>query len=124
MLALPELQSWVNHRSGLNHPRSIDADWELGEISFDYPVPAGYVFVTVIIDDGVALIESKNGSLLALLNDLHKGRHSGAAWSWLIDISAGLIALFSITGLAILLQHKRHRAGGLLAILAGTLAPC
>jgi len=123
VLALPDLQSWVNNQLSLSKPRSIDADWELGEVSFDYPIPAGYVFVTVVIDDELAFVESKNSGLLALLNDLHKGRHSGTAWSWLIDISALLICVFSITGIAILLQHKRYRAGGSFAILAGTLAP-
>ncbi|MEC8427647.1 MAG: PepSY-associated TM helix domain-containing protein, partial [Pseudomonadota bacterium] len=73
---------------------------------------------------GTLLIEHKQGSLLALLNDLHKGRHTGPAWSWLIDISAAVISIFAITGMIILLQHKRYRRAGLSAAFAGTLLPC
>lgn len=121
--AIADLQAWLEHNTGLVQPRSLDSDWGLGEISFDYPLPAGYVFITVFVDDGTALIESKKGSLLGLLNDLHKGRHSGPAWSLLIDISALLMCIFSLTGLIILLQHKRYRSAGLIAAVSGTLAP-
>jgi hypothetical protein len=121
--AIADTQLWLTAELGLEAPRSVNTDWALGEITFDYPLPAGYVFASVFITDGVIEIESKRGSLLALLNDLHKGRHSGAGWSWLIDISALLICLFALTGLIILLQHKRYRHTGLIAAACGTLAP-
>ncbi len=121
--ALDGLTDHIALTTGLSDPRSIDVDWELGEIEFDYPLPAGYAFVIAELDSGTLLIEHKQGSLLALLNDLHKGRHTGPAWSWLIDISAAVISIFAITGMIILLQHKRYRRAGLSAALAGTLLP-
>ncbi len=121
--AIADLQSWLESNTGLAQPRSLDSHWELGEINFDYPLPAGYVFITVFIEDGIALIESKNGSLIGLLNDLHKGRHTGRAWVLLIDISALLICIFAVTGLIILLQHKHYRSAGLIAAVSGTLVP-
>ena len=56
---------------------------------------------------------------VAVLNDLHKGRHSGPAWSWLIDLSAVLMAVISATGLVLLLYLRRRRLPGIAAGVAG-----
>jgi hypothetical protein len=58
---------------------------------------------------------------VAVLNDLHKGRDSGRAWSWVIDLSAGLMVLVSLTGLVLLLFLRRRRASGLWLAAAGAL---
>ena len=75
------------------------------------------------LEDRIVEIEYQQGTLVALLNDLHKGRHSGAVWSWVIDISAIAIALLCIAGLGILLQAPRYRRGGLALFFAGTVTP-
>lgn len=43
------------------------------------------------------LTENRMG-LVAILNDLHKGRDSGKPWAVVIDISAILLTLVSLTG--------------------------
>ena len=58
---------------------------------------------------------------VAVLNDLHKGRHTGRAWSWAIDGSAGLMAVIGATGLALLLYLRRRRLAGLATGVLGTL---
>jgi uncharacterized protein len=108
---------------GLENPKSIDMDLDVGEISLDYPIPSGYVFITLFTESGEMEIEYQTGSLIALFNNLHKGRHSGNTWSLLIDISAWAMILFSLAGLFILLQHRKRRLSGLLTVLAGTLSP-
>lgn len=50
---------------------------------------------------------------LALLNDLHKGRHTGAVWALGIDLVAGLLTLVAISGLWLLVYVKRRRRSGL-----------
>lgn len=117
------LEKQIEQLTQLRNPRSIDADWSLAEVSFDYPLPGGYVFVIAHLDQASLSMEYQRGSPLSLINDLHKGRHSGQAWSWLIDLSAIAIMLFSISGLVILLQHKRQRISGLFAVLLGFAAP-
>ncbi len=121
--ALFDLQQHVEKLINLEKVRSIDVDLDIGEVSFDYPVPAGYVFVSVFVEAGEIEIEQKSGSMVSLLNDLHKGRHSGEFWSWLIDISAVLMLLFSITGLVILLQNNKRRSKGMLLMVLGSIAP-
>ena len=58
---------------------------------------------------------------VAIINDLHKGRDSGTAWSWLIDISAILMTLISVTGLVLLFYIKRRRNSGLVVAFVGTV---
>ncbi len=84
------------------------------EISFSYKAP-GYA-ADVIIDrphETYSVTEVRNG-IVAVLNDLHKGRDSGKAWGWVIDISAVLLTLVSLTGLIILWFIYKRRTSGLL----------
>ncbi|MVN78860.1 peptidase [Hymenobacter sp. HMF4947] len=69
-------------------------------------------------DGTIKLTEQRQG-LVAVLNDLHKGRDSGAKWSWVIDVSAGFLTLVSLSGLAMLFFLKNKRANGLLVALVG-----
>ena len=57
----------------------------------------------------------------AIINDLHKGRDSGDAWKWLIDISAILLVFVSLTGLVLIWFVHKHRIAGLLSLAAGSL---
>jgi hypothetical protein len=58
---------------------------------------------------------------LAVMNDLHKGRHSGKLWSILIDASAILLTIISLSGLGLLFFLKRIRTGGLIVVGVGAL---
>jgi hypothetical protein len=58
---------------------------------------------------------------LSVMNDLHKGRHSGKLWSVLIDASAILLTIISLSGLGLLFFLKRIRTGGLIVVGAGAL---
>ncbi|WP_445777168.1 PepSY-associated TM helix domain-containing protein [Shewanella sp.] len=120
---LKALQLYIEQATSLASPRSIDVMVDMGEITFDYPLPSGYAFVTVLLDDGIIEIEKSSQGLLGLLNDLHKGRHSGDVWSVVIDLSAALILLFALTGLIILLQNAKHRGKGMLVVLLGSITP-
>jgi len=65
------------------------------------------------------LTVSQHGPV-AILNDLHKGRDSGRAWSLVIDLSAGLMSLSAVTGLVLLMYLKRRRLAGLITAVVGT----
>lgn len=67
------------------------------------------------------LTETRMG-LVAVLNDLHKGRDTGQGWAWVIDVAAVFMTLVSLTGLALLLVLKKRRISGLWWLLAGAVA--
>jgi uncharacterized protein len=64
------------------------------------------------------LTETRMG-LFAILNDLHKGRDTGTAWAVIIDISAVLMTLVSLSGLLLIFFLHKRRLSGLLAAVAG-----
>lgn len=66
-------------------------------------------------------VQTKNG-FVAILNDLHKGRDAGRGWSVLIDASAVLLTLVSVTGLVLLLFVYKRRSSGLILAAAGGVA--
>jgi hypothetical protein len=66
------------------------------------------------------LTETVTG-IWGVLNDLHKGRDTGKVWKWVIDISAVLMILVSLTGLLMLFFLKKKRMAGILVAIAGTI---
>ena len=57
---------------------------------------------------------------IAVLNDLHKGRDTGPAWSLLIDVSAAVLTLIALSGLVLLFYLKLRRVPGVVVIVVGT----
>ena len=57
---------------------------------------------------------------IAVINDLHKGRDTGQAWSVVIDLSAVLLILAALTGLVLLFYIKRRRVSGMITALAAS----
>ena len=57
--------------------------------------------------------------IVAVMNDLHKGRDSGSGWSWIIDISAVFLVLISLSGLILLCFIKKKRVAGLITGIIG-----
>lgn len=89
-------------------------------LSFHGPGYSADAFVNRA-DGTYAVTETKMG-LVAVLNDLHKGRDTGRGWAWVIDIAAVFMTLVSITGLALLLVLKKRRISGLGWMLIGAVA--
>jgi hypothetical protein len=75
-----------------------------------------------------ALIDRKSGKyevtesrlgFVAVLNDLHKGRDTGAVWKNVIDVSAVVLTFISLTGLILLYYIHKHRLAGVILLIAG-----
>lgn len=66
------------------------------------------------------LTETRMG-FFAILNDLHKGRDTGQVWSGMIDASAVLMTLVSLTGLLLIFFLHKKRLSGLLVASAGAI---
>ena len=89
-------------------------------VAFKGPGYAADVFIdrTTGTYDGT---EIRHGTI-AVLNDLHKGRHTGSTWSWVIDLAAIGMVLISLTGFVLLFFIRRRRRSGLLIALIGLIA--
>lgn len=64
------------------------------------------------------LTETRMG-FAAVMNDLHKGRDTGRAWSWLIDASAVLMTLVSVSGTILIFFLPKRRTFGFVAAAIG-----
>ncbi len=91
------------------------------ECSITLKGPAYSADVFLDRETGKYEVTQRNAGLTAFFNDLHKGRDSGKAWAWVIDLSAGLLIIVSVTGIALLLYIKRRRRNGLLSTVGGLL---
>lgn len=68
---------------------------------------------------GAYTLTLSEAGLVAALNDLHKGRDTPGAWRWVLDLSASLLALLSLTGLLLGLFLRKTRRVALLTLLLG-----
>ena len=73
----------------------------------DFKGPGYNASVFVDVTSEMVEVETTNYGVIALLNDLHKGRNSGEVWKWFIDITALLMVFFVLTGVCLLLPKKK-----------------
>jgi hypothetical protein len=88
-----------------------ETEWSNDEIYVSLPRPGGDAWLTVNLEDGEVTHELTDRGWLSYLNDLHKGRNAGAAWSLFIDVFAFSALVFAITGLLLLKMHAGNRPG-------------
>jgi len=95
-------------------------DWEC-MVVFKSPGYAVDVFVDRASGTYTGSVTSSN--LVAIMNELHKGRDSGTIWNTLvIDGSAVLMSLLSLSGFGLLFFLKKRRVSGVLTAVVGTIA--
>jgi len=107
VLAEP-LHLWLQDTLGVRFDAPA-AEWSDSELYIGMPRPGGDAWLTLDLQSGDLFFEATDRGWIAYANDLHKGRHSGAAWSWFMDIFAGVCVIFALTGLLLLTRQTRAR---------------
>lgn len=115
-----EIAEWLREQHQL---RGKVSDFRIDEYECSLSFVGPAYSADVVIDRETAHYDVTivSHGFVALINDLHKGRDSGAAWSWVIDVTAVLLVISSLTGVWLLLYIKRKRASGLWTGVIGTL---
>ncbi len=72
------------------------------EIYVALPRPGGDAWVSLDRKSGEARYEVTSRGWISWLNDLHKGRNTGAMWSLFLDVVAVACVVFCLTGLVLL----------------------
>jgi uncharacterized protein len=85
------------------------------EIDVTFTAPGSRTQVMIHRADGTARVESESRGLFAKLDDLHKGLDSGNVWRGVIDITAVLLILSSVTGIITLVSLPKRRVVGFVA---------
>lgn len=113
---------WLAEHAGLS-VAGRDAEWSDGEIYLALPRPGGDAWLSVERETGAIVYERTERGWIALLNDLHKGRDSGAAWRLFIDVFAVACVLFCVTGLGLLWLHAGQRGSTWPTVGLGLVIP-
>jgi uncharacterized protein len=98
-------------------------DWSSDEIYVSMPRPGGDAWLSIDRESGKVEYERSTRGVIAYLNDLHKGRHAGAAWGWFIDVFALACVIFSVTGLLLLKMHAAQRGATWPLVAFGLVLP-
>lgn len=112
----------IRSRIGLD-PTGKPGEWSDGEVYVALPRPGGDAWVSIDRNSGAISAELTDRGWISYANDLHKGRNTGGAWSWFIDIFAVACILFTLTGLFLLYMHSKPRPLTWPLVGAGLLAP-
>lgn len=120
---LPEpLRQWIESQLNLDLDER-EAEWTDGELYVALPRPGGDAWLSLEVESGELLYESTDRGWISYLNDLHKGRNTGGAWSWFIDIFAAACVVFSLAGLLLLQRHAAGRPTTWPLVGAGLVIP-
>ncbi|WP_459614688.1 PepSY-associated TM helix domain-containing protein [Bordetella sp. 2513F-2] len=104
-----DLARWLADELGID-AQGRSPEWSPDELYVSLPRPGGDAWVALDLQSGDVEYEITDRGWVAYLNDLHKGRHTGTAWSWFLDIFAVACLVFSLTGLVLLKMHAANRS--------------
>lgn len=116
------LRHWLDKELGI-YVGGRSFEWSPEEIYVDLPRPGGDAWMTIDRESGDIVHEVTRRGWISYLNDLHKGRHTGTAWSWYMDIFAIACVIFTLTGLCLLYVHAKRRPTTWPVVLGGIVLP-
>jgi len=102
------IAAWVSEAMRVDI-RGREAELSPNEIYIALPRPGGDAWLSLDRQTGEARYELTDRGWISYLNDLHKGRNTGAVWSLFLDLFAVACIIFCLTGLVLLqlLSHAR-----------------
>jgi uncharacterized protein len=118
----PGARAWIASALDL-HVGARAAEWSNDEIYLALPRPGGDGWIAIDLGTGAVESEQSDRGWISYFNDLHKGRHAGAAWSWFIDVFALACVVFCVTGFFLLQMHARQRSMTWPMVGAGLVIP-
>lgn len=100
-----------------------EPEWSDGELYVALPRPGGDAWLALDLASGALEYESTGRGWIALFNDLHKGRHTGTAWAWFIDVFAVGCVIFSLSGLLLMQRYAPARPSTWPLVALGVVVP-
>lgn len=101
----------------------LPAEWSADEVYIAVPGPGTDAWVSIDRATGAVMSEQTDRGFVSFVNDLHKGRNTGTAWFWFIDVLSVACVIFTFTGLLLLQLHARHRPTTWPLVGIGTAIP-
>ena len=113
----------VEHLRKTFHVSGAMTDYDASgeKISVSFKEPGQLWEIEIEQSTGRTRAHHEAYNFAAIINNLHRGRYAGPAWSWVIDLSALLIVLACATGIVLWLALPRRRVLGFVALAVGVL---
>lgn len=109
-----------NHRLKFSRAQAEVNDTEL---YLALPRPGGDAWLSVDTESGDFEYESTSRGWISYANDLHKGRNTGMAWVYFMDVFALACIIFSVTGFLLLQRYADTRSQTWPLLIAGLVVP-
>lgn len=100
--------NWVGSAIGVELT-GVAGEWSDAEVYLSLPRPGGDAWLVIDRTNGEVSYERTDRGWISYFNDLHKGRNTGTAWSWFLDVFSITTLVFCITGLLMLHMHAGNR---------------
>ncbi len=117
-IELLSLSQYLRQEAGVRGDIStFSLDDTTGSLSYRGPGYAADVSIDVTANTYSVTIERQG--LIAVLNDLHKGRSTSSTWGMVIDVAGGVLVLTAIAGLTLQIALRRRRTSALVVAAVG-----
>ncbi len=100
------------------HGAVAEHDGDITDATITFLGP-GYQADAFIAKDGTYDLTVTTQGAMAVINDLHKGRHTGTSWRWLIDVSGIGLAVVALTGVFLQFFLRKRRRSAFISAGAG-----
>ena len=114
------VSSYLQETLGVRSPVT-DYREDESEIQVIFAAPGKRTLVTINRSERTGEVEAENRGILGRLDDLHKGFDAGTAWYWIIDFSAILLTVSSLTGMVTLFSLRTRRKSGFIVGAIGVV---
>ena len=92
-----------------------------GEATITFKGPGSSASATINEATGAYEVNTLSVGLVGFMNDLHKGRNTTTSWKWVIDVSAVVLVVISLSGLLLQFFLKRRRQSAYVTAGAGVV---
>ena len=117
-----DLAAWADNEFDVRSAGRA-AEWSAEEIYLAMARPGGDAWISIDRLSGQVTHEDTWRGWVAYFNDLHKGRNTGVAWFWFIDIFAIACVIFCLSGLGLLWLKAAPRPSTWPLVGAGIVIP-
>ena len=114
---------WLAAEVDLHIRADASAEWGADDIYLPLPRPGGDAWLSLDLVTGKLFYERTDRGWVSYFNDLHKGRNTGTAWRWFIDVFAVACVVFCLSGLVLLVRHAGHRPATWPTVALGVVVP-
>jgi hypothetical protein len=96
-------------------------DVEDASLHIELKGPGRHTEADIDRKSGKLTLKVERRGLMMRLDDLHRGKDTGVSWRWMLDLSAILLFLGSLSGILIWWALPRRRQWGVAALIGGTV---